>query len=117
MGGMKTIMKLEDLKTVDQLTSFLSGTQSVAFSVISDKDDCYRWIQGELVKFRYLSLSRHEKGVVMRYLMKISGYSRRQLTRLIAQYRKTGRLQRRQRTVSSFKQKYTKGYPPAGGDG
>jgi len=24
---MKTIMKLEDLKTVDQLTSFLSGTQ------------------------------------------------------------------------------------------
>ena len=52
MGGMKTIMKLEDLKTVDQLTSFLSGTQSVAFSVISDKDDCYRWIQGELVKFR-----------------------------------------------------------------
>ena len=54
-------MKLEDLKTVDQLTSFLSGTQSVAFSVISDKDECYCWIQGELVKFRYLSLSRQEK--------------------------------------------------------
>lgn len=104
---MKTIMKLEDLKTVDQLTSFLSGTQSVAFSVISDKNDCYRWIQGELVKFRYLSLSRQGKGVVIRYLMKISGYSRQQLTRLIAQYRKTGRLQRRQRTVSSFKPKYT----------
>ena len=39
--------------------------------------------------------------------MKISGYSRQQLTRLIAQYRQTGRLQRRQRTVSGFKLKYT----------
>jgi hypothetical protein len=39
--------------------------------------------------------------------LKISGYSRRQLTRLIAQYRKTGRLQLCQRTVSSFKQQYT----------
>ena len=95
---MKTIMKLED---------FLSGTQAVAFSVISDKDDCYRWIQGELVKFRYLRRSRQGKGVVVRYLMKISGYSRQQLTRLITQYRKTGRIRRRQRTESGFKQKYT----------
>jgi transposase InsO family protein len=44
---------------------------------------------------------------VIRYLMKISGYSRQHLTRLIAQHRKTGRLQRRQRTVCGFKQKYT----------
>jgi len=104
---MKTIMKLEDLVTIDQLAEFLSGTQAVAFSVISDKSTCYRWIQGELIKFRYLTLSRHGKGAVIRYLMKISGYSRQQLTRLIAQYRKTGRLQRRPRTVSGFKQKYT----------
>jgi hypothetical protein len=39
--------------------------------------------------------------------VKISGYSRQQLTRLIAQYRKTGRLQRRQRTVAGFKPRYT----------
>ena len=37
-GGMKTIMKLEDLKTIDQLTEFLSGTQAVAFSVIRIKE-------------------------------------------------------------------------------
>jgi transposase InsO family protein len=104
---MKTIMKLEDLTTIDQLEDFLSGTQAVAFSVISDKDACYRWIEGELVKFRYLKLSRQGKGVVIRYLTKISGYSRQQLTRLIAQYRKTGRLRRRQRTVAGFKPRYT----------
>lgn len=40
-------MKLEDLKTIRQLIEFLSGTQAVVLSIISDKDDCYRWIQGE----------------------------------------------------------------------
>ena len=40
-GGMKTIMKLDDLKTIEQLTDFLSGTQAVAFTVIRDKDACY----------------------------------------------------------------------------
>ena len=48
MVRMKTIMKLEDLKTIDQLSEFLSGTQVVAFSIILDKDDCYRWIQAAL---------------------------------------------------------------------
>lgn len=100
-------MKLDELKTIDQLEEFLSGTQAVAFSVISDKDDCYQWIQEVLVKYRYLSLIRQSKGVVIRFLMKVSGYSRQQITRLIAQYRKTGRLQRQQRTVSGFKRKYT----------
>jgi transposase InsO family protein len=104
---MKTIMKLEDLKTIDQLIDFLSGTHAVAFSVISDKQACYRWIRGELVKFRYLTLGRQGKGVVTRYLMKVSGYSRQQMTRLIAHYRQTGRIQRHQRTVDGFKRKYT----------
>ena len=35
---MKTIMKLDDLKTIEQLTDFLSGTQAVAVTVIRDKD-------------------------------------------------------------------------------
>ena len=111
-------MKLEDVTTVAQLTDFLSGTQAFAFSVLSDKDAGYRWIQGELVKFQYLTLSRQDKGVVIRYLVKVSGYSRQQLTRLIRQYRKTGALKRRQRTVQGFVRRYTaSGHRSAGGDG
>jgi transposase InsO family protein len=104
---MKTLMKLEDLKTVSQLTEFLTGTQAVAFSVLSDKDERYRWIGGELIRFRYMTLGKREKGVVVRYLMKVSGYSRQQMTRLIAQYRKSGRIERQQRTVRGFATKYT----------
>jgi len=104
---MKTIMKLDDLTTLSQLRDFLSGTQAVAFSVIGDKDTGYRWIQGELVRFGYLSCSRSDKGVVIRYLMKVSGYSRQQITRLVGQYRDTGQLKRRQRTVAGFARRYT----------
>lgn len=100
-------MKLEDLTTTDQLADFLEGTHAVAFAVISDKDDGYRWIQGELVRFRYLSLPRWQKGIVIRYLAKVSGYSRQQLTRLIGQYREKGHLKRRQRTTSGFRRTYT----------
>ena len=104
---MKTIMKLKDLCTISQLAEFLTGTQAVAFTVADSKDSCYRWIQGELVKFSYLTLSKHDKGVVIHYLMTVTGYSRQQLTRLIKQYRITGRLRRQQRTVSGFKTKFT----------
>ncbi len=102
MVRMKTIMKLEDLKTIDQLSEFLSGTQAVAFSIILDKDDCYRWIQAALYKFRYRKLGKRDKGVLIHYLMKVSGYSRQQITRLITQYRKTGKCKRRQRTVAGL---------------
>lgn len=104
---MKAIMTLDELKTIPQLKDFLAGTQPVAFSISGDKDDRYRWIQRELVRFRYLGLCRADKGVVMRYLVRVSGYSRQQLTRLIAQYRNTGQLQRGQRTVAGFARRYT----------
>lgn len=100
-------MKLKELTTINQLADFLSGAQAVAFTVADNKDACYRWIQGELAKFSYMKLSKSDKGIVIQYLMKISGYSRQQITRLIKQYKMHGRLQRRQRTVAGFKTKYT----------
>jgi len=99
-------MSDKKIETLDDIRAFLEGTVEVEFS-IADKGECYQWAQHTLVKFSYLKRSRQEKGVVIRYLMKISSYSRQQLTRLIAQYRKTGRLRRRQRTVSGFKLKYS----------
>ena len=106
-GEMQTLMNLDNLTQIDQLAEFLSGTQTVAFSVLSSPAARYEWVQKTLVRFRYLTLSRADQGVVIRALMKVSGYSRQQITRLIAQYRKTGTLERRQRTVAGFMQKYT----------
>ena len=100
-------MKTEELTTIEHLSNFLEGTQAVAFTISSDKDKRYRWLQRELVRFDYLSLNKPDKGIVIRYLLKVTGYSRQQLTRLIAQYRKTGQLSRQQRTTAGFKRRYT----------
>jgi len=100
-------MNAEDLTTIEQLNAFLAGTQRVAFEVAGDKDACYQWIQKTLLRFHYQALNRQGKGVLIRYLMKVSGYSRQQVTRLVKQYRDQGRLTRRQRTVNGFSRRFT----------
>jgi hypothetical protein len=104
---MKTIMKLNALTSLAQVADFLSGTQPVTFSALSTKDECYQWIQANLLRFEYLTLTKPHKGLVCRYLAKVSGYSRQHLTRLIHQYRQTGRVLRGQRTVRGFVRRYT----------
>lgn len=100
-------MNINDLKTIEQLEQFLSGTQAVAFVVASSHQDIYRDIQRTLVIFRYPTLDKASKGVVLRFLIKITGYSRQQVTRLLKQYRDTGKIERQQRTHQGFKSIYT----------
>ena len=73
-------MTLNALTTIAHLEEFLAGTQPVAFSVLSSKDECYQWIQTTLLRFEYRTLSKPQKGLVIRYLQKMSGDSRQQLT-------------------------------------
>ena len=100
-------MNINDLKTIAQLEQFLTGTQPIAFMVASGQVDIYLDIQRTLVKFRYPSLDKRSKGVVMRFLIKITGYSRQQITRLIKQYSDTGKIERQQRPYQGFERIYT----------
>lgn len=104
---MKTIMTLDKLTTIDQLARFLDGSQVCAYEVQSSPQERYEYIKKILIQFRYHRLSKRDKGVVIRYLMKISGYSRQQLTRLIQQYRETGKCVRKQQTLRGFSRRYT----------
>ena len=61
-------MTLHALTTLAHLEEFLAGTQPVAFSVLSTKDECDQWIQATLIQFAYLTLSKPHKGLVRRYL-------------------------------------------------
>ena len=78
----------------------------MAFAVATEKDERDKWMQQTLIKFRYRRLSKADKGMVVRDLMKVSGYSRQPTTRLIGQYMHWGRLQERQRTVRGFARRY-----------
>lgn len=86
-------MNIENLTTIEALESFIQGNQSVAFTVLGDKNERYQFIQKTIIKFCYLTLSKPDKGVVNRYLRKVTGYSRQQITRLLKQYRDTGRVE------------------------
>ncbi len=58
-------MKIENLTTIEALESFLNGSQPVAFSVLGNKTERYEFVRKTLVKFRYPSLSKKDKGMVM----------------------------------------------------
>lgn len=104
---MRTIMKIENLDTIEALEEFLLGNQLVAFSVLGNKMERYRFIRKTLVKFDYITLPRKDKGIVIRYLIKMTEYSRQQLTRLIKQYTKTGKINWTPCRSNGFTKKYT----------
>jgi len=104
---MKTIMKLNELTTIEQLSQFLDGTQTVIFKLNTIKAERYQWVQHELVRFHYLTLNKADKGILIRYLIKVSCYSRQQMTRLMKQYRDTGYIKYFPATSSGFQGKYS----------
>ncbi len=105
---MKAIMTIENLTTIEALENFTQGNQAVAFTVLGDKHERYRFIQKTLVKFRYITLSKCDKGVVNRYMRKVTSYSRQQITRLIKQYKKTGRIEWHPCRSNGFSKTYDK---------
>ena len=71
------------LQTISQLSAFLEGTLEVKFIVPDTDDKRYAHIASVAQRFGYARLKRPDKGVVLRYLQRTSGYSRAQLTRLL----------------------------------
>ncbi len=102
---MVTYMNDTKIRTLDDVRAFLAGSAAMEFS-ITDKDERYRWIEQTLRRFNYRTRGRAERGVLLRYLERVSGYSRQTLTRLVAQYQRGGKLRRRRRTVAGFVRYY-----------
>ena len=63
------------------MQAFLNGTVAVDFSVAAEER--YDFIARTVRRFGYRRLKRAEKAVVLRFLERVSGYSRQQLTRLV----------------------------------
>lgn len=99
-------MNETQIKTIEQVRQFLSGTSTVEFSS-SSKDESYGWIKQTLARFRYRNQGKVEKGLLLDFIEKVSGYSRAQTKRLVKQYLKTGQIKRRQCTRKGFARKYT----------
>ena len=80
-------MNEQELKTVAQLRAFLNGTQEVQFEPQGEDSQRYAFIAAVVQRLRYGRLPRPDKGVVMHYLERTTGYSRAQLKRLVRRAR------------------------------
>jgi hypothetical protein len=101
-------MNDEKLQTIEQVKQFLEGSERVEFRGLTVEEK-YGWIERVLVRFRYQRLERAEKGVIRRYIEKVSGYSRAQVSRLIREYKRRGRLKRTQ----YMRHRFPRRYPPS----
>jgi len=105
--AMRLIMNDRNLQTVDQIRQFLEGSNALEFRALS-VDERYEWMGKVLMKFKYHRLKRKEKGVIRRYVEKVTGYSRAQVGRLIARYERTGQLRKTVYIRHRFEHKYTR---------
>jgi hypothetical protein len=99
-------MNDERLQTIEQVKQFLEGSEALEFRGVS-VEERYHWMETVLVRFRYYGLKRAEKGVIRRYIEKVSGYSRAQVSRLIGEYNQRGRLRKAQYQRHQFPRRYT----------
>ena len=81
---------MQDLEklTLAQMEDFVEGNRGVRFAV-GDKDAVYPFLECVLKAQRYGRLNKGQRGVVRRFLAKVTGRSRAQLSRLIRRWRKT----------------------------
>jgi len=74
--------------SLEQIRAFLEASQEVHFHA-EGRADIYAWVDRTLRQQDYAKVSRATKGLVRLYLIKMTGLSRAQVTRLIGQFVKT----------------------------
>ena len=98
-------MQDEEKLNLEQIREFLKASQDWQFEA-KGRPQIYEWVTSVLRQHRYGQQGRAEKGLLRRYLVKMSGMSRAQMTRLIAQYGEEGEVKvgayRRHRFASRY---------------
>lgn len=103
---MNTVMSDTQIRTIEEVREFLAGTGNVRFA-IETKAERYEWLEATLVRFRYENLGKLEKGLMLDFLEKVSGYSRIQVKRLVGRYVRSGRVRLRNPKNRGFVRKYS----------
>lgn len=91
---------------LDQIRAFLKGSQGIRFKG-KTQEQIYSWIEKLLVHHQYHQQGRTVRGLLRQFVVKITGMSRAQVTRLIARFGKTGRVRPTVYERHRFAQRYT----------
>ena len=94
--------------SLDQIRGFLEASDELRFEA-SDRRELYEWVGRTLVEQEYAGLGREGKGLVRRYVAKMTGLSRAQVTRLVGQYRERGEVPAKAYRRHRFATRYSSG--------
>lgn len=104
--GVMIQMNEKTLDSLEAIKTFLSSSDKLELAV--PKEERYEWLASTLKRLNYDGLAKKDKRLVRDYLQKVTHYSRAQLTRLIAVYRKERCLVRKPALRHSFSSYYTR---------
>jgi transposase InsO family protein len=93
--------------SLDQIEAFLNASEEIRFEG-ENREQVYGWVEQVLRQQQYPKQGRKARGLLRRYLEKMTGLSRAQVTRLIAHYRAHGELQPAPYRRHRFPQRYTR---------
>jgi transposase InsO family protein len=93
--------------SLEQIRAFLTGAEPVEFAALGRKE-IYGWVEQMLVGHEYARKGKADKGLLRRYVEKMTGLSRAQVTRLIAAYVATGRVRVTAYQRHRFTARYTR---------
>ena len=85
------------LQTLDQVREFLDGSEQVDLQP-QTRADSYAFVAKTVRRFDYALRGKADKGLLRRFLAKVAGLSRAQITRLLQQHRTTGEIADRRDT-------------------
>ena len=100
-------MNDSEVTSLEQIRAFLEGSGGVRFAG-QRREEVYAWTERTLVWHQYPALNRPEKGLVRRYIARLTDLSRAQVTRMIAGYVETGRVKAVPYQRRKFASLYTK---------
>jgi antitoxin component HigA of HigAB toxin-antitoxin module len=85
-------MDAKQAMSLEQIRAFLEASDEVRFEG-TDREQIYAWVEQILREQHWSELKRGSRGLVRRYLAKMTGLSRAQITRLIGLYTKGASVQ------------------------
>jgi hypothetical protein len=94
--------------TLEQLKRFLAASKGWKFKGLS-REDKYQWIEATVRRFDYFSLGKADKGLVRKYIMLATGFSRAQMNRLLSRKLYTGAIKELPCRRNRFRTIYTRG--------
>src|ERR1035437_5245058 len=86
---MQMRMQNAESLTEEQIQQFLTGSETIKFRG-QNRAELYGWVERVLVAQEYATRGKKQRGAVRAYIVKMTGLSLPQATRLIRQYRAEG---------------------------